>query len=213
MSRTRRVWVGTALLIIVLHGALFLTFFKTQSLSVGRSSQIFEIVGVRVLESAANRLVSPSAASFVPKVSPKPPKHTKKKMPLPEVNEAASSVSASASQVEETQKAAQVSQAPDLAAGKEESVAIAARPVYAPRPLYPVLERRHGREGRVMLALFVDDSGRVSQAKVRQTSGSEAFDTAALNAVMRWRFTPARDRNGRALSRWCTVRILFQMDR
>lgn len=213
MSRTRRVWVGTALLIIALHGTLFLTFFKTQSLSVGRSSQIFEIVGVRVLESAANRLVSPSAASFVPKVSPKPPKHPKKKMPLPEVNEAASSVSASASQVEETQKVAQVSQAPDLAAGKEKSVAIAARPVYAPRPLYPVLERRHGREGRVMLALFVDDSGRVSQAKVRQTSGSEAFDTAALNAVMRWRFTPARDRNGRALSRWCTVRILFQMDR
>lgn len=213
MSRTRRVWVGTALLIIALHGTLFLTFFKTQSLSVGRSSQIFEIVGVRVLESAANRLVSPSVASFVPKISPKHPKHTKKRMPLPAVNEAAPSVSASASQVEETQKAAQVSQAPDLAAGKEESVAIAALPVYAPRPLYPVLERRHGREGRVMLALFVDDSGRVSQAKVRQTSGSEAFDTAALNAVMRWRFTPARDRNGRALSRWCTVRILFQMDR
>jgi len=65
----------------------------------------------------------------------------------------------------------------------------------------------------VMLALFVDDSGRVSQAGVRESSGSEAFDQAALNAVKRWRFTPARDRDGRALSRWCTVRILFQMDR
>ena len=205
MSRTRRVWVGTALLIIALHGVLFLTFFKTESLSVGRSSQIFEIVGVRVLESAANRLISPSVASFVPKVTPKPSKHTKKKAPSPVANNNAV-VSASTSQIQEPQKAAQVSQAPDLTAGKEESV-------YAPRPLYPPIERRQGREGRVMLALFVDDSGRVSQAGVRESSGSEAFDQAALNAVKRWRFTPARDRDGRALSRWCTVRILFQMDR
>lgn len=212
MSRTRRVWVGTALLIIALHGVLFLTFFKTESLSVGRSSQIFEIVGVRVLESAANRLISPSVASFVPKVTPKPSKHTKKKAPSPVANNNAV-VSASTSQIQEPQKAAQVSQAPDLKAGKEESVVMAARPVYAPRPLYPPIERRQGREGRVMLALFVDDSGRVSQAGVRESSGSEAFDQAALNAVKRWRFTPARDRDGRALSRWCTVRILFQMDR
>ena len=212
MSRTRRVWVGTALLIIALHGVLFLTFFKTESLSVGRSSQIFEIVGVRVLESSANRLISPSVASFVPKVTPKPSKHTKKKAPSPVANNNAV-VSASTSQIQEPQKAAQVSQAPDLPAGKEESVVMAARPVYAPRPLYPPIERRQGREGRVMLALFVDDSGRVSQAGVRESSGSEAFDQAALNAVKRWRFTPARDRDGRALSRWCTVRILFQMDR
>ena len=122
-------------------------------------------------------------------------------------------VSASTSQIQEPQKTAQVSQAPDLTAGKEESVVMAARPVYAPRPLYPPIERRQGREGRVMLALFVDDSGRVSQAGVRESSGSEAFDQVALNAVKRWRFTPARDRDGRALSRWCTVRILFQMDR
>ncbi len=212
MSRTRRVWVGTALLIIALHGVLFLTFFKTESLSVGRSSQIFEIVGVRVLESAANRLISPSVASFVPKVTPKPSKHTKKKAPSPVANNNAV-VSASTSQIQEPPKAAQVSQAPDLTAGKEESVVMVARPVYAPRPLYPPIERRQGREGRVMLALFVDDSGRVSQAGVRESSGSEAFDQAALNAVKRWRFTPARDRDGRALSRWCTVRILFQMDR
>lgn len=212
MSRTRRVWVGTALLIIALHGVLFLTFFKTESLSVGRSSQIFEIVGVRVLESAANRLISPSVASFVPKATPKPSKHTKKKAPSPVANNNAV-VSASTSQIQEPQKAAQVSQAPDLTAGKEESVVMAARPVYAPRPLYPPIERRQGREGRVMLALFVDDSGRVSQTGVRESSGSEAFDQAALNAVKRWRFTPARDRDGRALSRWCTVRILFQMDR
>lgn len=212
MSRTRRVWVGTALLIIALHGVLFLTFFKTESLSVGRSSQIFEIVGVRVLESAANRLISPSVASFVPKATPKSSKHTKKKAPSPVANNNAV-VSASTSQIQESQKTAQVSQAPDLTAGKEESVVMAARPVYAPRPLYPLIERRQGREGRVMLALFVDDSGRVSQAGVRESSGSEAFDQAALNAVKRWRFTPARDRDGRALSRWCTVRILFQMDR
>ena len=66
MSRTRRVWVGTALLIIALHGVLFLTFFKTESLSVGRSSQIFEIVGVTGHQTPTNTQICTSLAKLVP---------------------------------------------------------------------------------------------------------------------------------------------------
>ena len=48
--------------------------------------------------------------------------------------------------------------------------------------------------------------------KVREGSGYEALDEAALNAVWHWKFTPAR-RGGEAVEASFVVPIRFQLDR
>jgi TonB family protein len=59
------------------------------------------------------------------------------------------------------------------------------------RHYYPEAERRTGREAAVTLDLHVGERGEVSRADVVQ-SGGEAFDRAALQVAMFFKFSPAR---------------------
>ncbi len=56
-------------------------------------------------------------------------------------------------------------------------------------PDYPESERASRVEGVVVLALRVDKSGQVSDARVVRSLG-KAFDEAAVEAVRQWRFEP-----------------------
>lgn len=66
-------------------------------------------------------------------------------------------------------------------------------------PIYPQQARRMGRQGRVMLQVFLDSDGRVVQAVVQQSSGVIALDEAALEAVQQWQCNPATH-NGQPVS-------------
>lgn len=61
-----------------------------------------------------------------------------------------------------------------------------------PAPAYPNLARRQGQQGRVVLRVLVNATGAAEQLEVRTSSGHAALDGAALEAVRRWRFVPAR---------------------
>ena len=61
-----------------------------------------------------------------------------------------------------------------------------------PAPVYPPLARRLGEEGRVMLRVYVEATGLPSKVEIRTSSGSERLDQAALEAVKRWKFVPAK---------------------
>ncbi|AGA91509.1 TonB family protein [Thioflavicoccus mobilis 8321] len=80
-----------------------------------------------------------------------------------------------------------------------------------PRPVYPLLARRQGIEGRVLIRVAVLDSGRVGRAEVSRGSGARALDNAALAAVRRWRFHPAL-RNGQAIAATITVPVIFRLE-
>src|SRR6185503_6865499 len=54
-----------------------------------------------------------------------------------------------------------------------------------PRPEYPENARREGREGRVLLRVLVDDQGRSKKVEINSSSGSEALDRAAAEAIKR----------------------------
>lgn len=62
---------------------------------------------------------------------------------------------------------------------------------------YPAMLYGRGVEGKVVLRLYVDESGRLDaeSTKVAASSGYPALDSAALVAVPRFRFAPAL-RNG-----------------
>jgi TonB family protein len=77
-----------------------------------------------------------------------------------------------------------------------------------PRPDYPITLRQRGIEGTVWLRVRVDRSGLPEQIILFKTSGYRLFDEAALRAVARWRFRPARS-NGQHIASWVEFPVRF----
>jgi TonB family protein len=79
-----------------------------------------------------------------------------------------------------------------------------------PKPNYPMIARRNGYEGLVLLRVYVLQSGEVGEIKLERSSGYKVLDKAALQAVKDWVFIPAK-KNGVSISSWVTVPIRFQL--
>lgn len=62
---------------------------------------------------------------------------------------------------------------------------LSARPDYGanPKPPYPMLARRRGEQGLVLLRVHVRVDGSVAEAEIKQSSGSTLLDDAALHTV------------------------------
>lgn len=80
-----------------------------------------------------------------------------------------------------------------------------------PKPTYPALSRRMGEEGKVVLRVFVDATGRVGKLEILHSSSFPRLDQAALQAVGQWRFVPARQ-GGEPLAAWVQVPLVFRLD-
>lgn len=80
-----------------------------------------------------------------------------------------------------------------------------------PAPAYPPLARRAKEQGRVVLRVLVSTAGTAQDVEVRTSSGFERLDRAAIDAVRRWRFVPAR-RGAETIAAWALVPVLFQLD-
>lgn len=79
-----------------------------------------------------------------------------------------------------------------------------------PKPAYPESARREGREGRVLLRVMIDEQGKTKTAEVNRSSGSDALDQAALDAIKRWRFHPARA-DDKPVESWVNIPIDFRL--
>lgn len=77
-------------------------------------------------------------------------------------------------------------------------------------PRYPPVARRRNEQGRVVLQVTVGADGAVEALSVLVSSGSRLLDDAAMDAVRRWRFNPAR-RAGIAIVARVEVPILFRL--
>jgi protein TonB len=76
-------------------------------------------------------------------------------------------------------------------------------------PVYPETARSQGIEGIVILELVVDENGRVMDARIMRSDNS-LFNTSALAAVKRWKYTAARA-DGRAVRTYKTATIRFTL--
>jgi TonB family protein len=61
-------------------------------------------------------------------------------------------------------------------------------------PVYPDSARQAGLEGMVMLQIVIDEQGKVVDAEVVLAQPPGVFEKAALEAVRKWRFKPALQR-------------------
>lgn len=80
-----------------------------------------------------------------------------------------------------------------------------------PRPSYPSISRRMGEQGKVLLRVLVDENGLPQQIEIKQSSGFDRLDKAALASVQRWRFVPGK-RNGIPEAMWNIVPVNFVLE-
>jgi TonB family protein len=83
------------------------------------------------------------------------------------------------------------------------------RPLFAEVPIeYPIHMWDQDMEGETMLRVRVDDTGGVDSVEVVESSGYEAFDSAAVAGAHKLRFEPAR-RDGKRIEVWAEVPVHF----
>ncbi len=83
--------------------------------------------------------------------------------------------------------------------------------LHNPKPAYPAISRRNGEEGKVLLKVRVSPQGAALDVAVSRSSGFSRLDTAALDAVTRWRFVPAR-RGDEAVESSVIVPVTFALE-
>jgi protein TonB len=83
---------------------------------------------------------------------------------------------------------------------------------YQVKPRYPDSARRRGVEGTVIIKAYVTEQGRVEQVQVERSAGHSDLDQAAVEAVERWRFEPAR-RGRQPIAMWVSIPVRFILSR
>jgi protein TonB len=77
-------------------------------------------------------------------------------------------------------------------------------------PVYPELARMAGAEGRVLLDVWIDETGRVRNVQVLRSDAASTLEQAAIEAVRQWLFSPARQ-GGRPVAVRVSVPIEFRL--
>jgi len=80
-----------------------------------------------------------------------------------------------------------------------------------PAPYYPVLARRAGEQGRVVLRVLVGPAGRADEVEIRTSSGHPRLDESARDTVRRWRFVPAK-RGDEPVPAWVLIPVSFRLE-
>lgn len=73
------------------------------------------------------------------------------------------------------------------------------------------MSRRMGEEGKVLMDVYILPDGSVGQIRIRKSSGFARLDGAALEAVKRWTYVPAR-RGDEAIPYWYVQPLVFKLD-
>jgi protein TonB len=79
-----------------------------------------------------------------------------------------------------------------------------------PAPTYPPVSRRFGEQGRVLLRVLVSENGLAQSVQLDSSSGFEKLDRAAIEAVKKWSFIPAK-RSNQPVSAYVLVPVKFSL--
>lgn len=78
-------------------------------------------------------------------------------------------------------------------------------------PDYPDKLRRREIEGQVQLKVLISKEGKAVQAKIYISSGYQDFDQAALESVLKWKFTAAQFDHKKRDS-WVLIPVVFKLE-
>ncbi len=80
-----------------------------------------------------------------------------------------------------------------------------------PKPVYPAMSKRLNEQGKVLVRVLIGEDGRPQKNELRQSSGFDRLDNAAMNTVMQWRYVPGK-RGGVPEAMWFVVPINFVLE-
>ncbi len=83
-------------------------------------------------------------------------------------------------------------------------------PIYNPDPQYSDAARKAKFQGTCVVQITIGADGRVSHPVIVQPLGL-GLDQKAIQAVLTWRFVPAKDRNGRPMAVVADVQLNFHL--
>lgn len=79
-----------------------------------------------------------------------------------------------------------------------------------PAPIYPRQSQRRKEQGTVMLEVLILADGSVAELRIKESSGYQRLDQAALNAVAQWRYVPA-NQGGETIDYWHLQPVAFAL--
>lgn len=184
-------------LVAAAHAALLLPLLATPPAAEPAPLQVFS---ARLIAAPAAASATPAAAMpAAPKPSPARPT-----APAPSLaNSTASSPSSMAASAPASAAAASTAASAPASTASGPSSPSGASTVLAearydaaylhnPKPTYPPASRRGGEQGQVLLRVAVAADGSAQAVQVIAGSGFSRLDQAALEAVRRWKFVPAK---------------------
>ena len=88
-----------------------------------------------------------------------------------------------------------------------------ARPIYRinPPPSYPIIARKRGYQGNVVLEVLIDKRGKVLDLVIFSSSGHSILDKTAIASVKKWLFQPGM-RGSDKIEMWVRVPIRFKLN-
>jgi protein TonB len=221
MPAHRKLSNAMLLVVVLLHSALFYLAVNAQveppTIEQPETPMLVSLVENPAPEVTAPEPAPPEPKPVVKKVVPKPKKI--EPTPVPEVAQSAPTPPVTvpepvkvAEQVTQPEPPSQVVEKPQPP--KEEPVIepkFGAAYLKNPPPDYPTLSRRVGEQGRVLLRVLVSEQGTPQSVELESGSGYSRLDQAALDAVKKWRFVPAR-KGSQAISAYVLVPLKFSLD-
>ena len=90
-------------------------------------------------------------------------------------------------------------------------VEVKPKPIDIPTPTYPDMARTAGIEGQAVVEALVDVDGSVADARILKPSGNASLDQAAVDAAMRSKFSPAKQRD-KAVRVWVSIPFRFTLN-
>lgn len=97
--------------------------------------------------------------------------------------------------------------------GSGDALSSLARPLggYQIKPSYPESARRSGVQGTTVLKLRVLENGKVGEVQIEKSAGHPDLDMAAVDAVRKWLFEPARI-GKQPLAVWVLLPVKFELN-
>jgi protein TonB len=139
----------------------------------------------------------PKKVEEPPKPKPPPPKPVQKAAPRPPTEAQP-----------QQQQAAAAPAGPPAPSGPKTVSASQLGYLVPPNPIYPQRSRRAGEEGKVMVRVLVDVTGRPAQVSLQASSGHRELDDSAVSAVRAAQFRPYAE-GGAPQPVWVLVPINF----
>jgi len=207
-SMTR--WMLIALLA---HGLILASAFLFHQ----EPPQAPEIFSVSLLPMAPS---SPQPPAPAPTPKPQPVVKKSEPKPTPQVKPAPtdSKTAISREQPAQAQSSSETQSTAAPSGADKPSTSVSSEPQYNaaylnnPKPPYPSMSKRLGEEGRVEIEVQVQADGLPSKVSLRRSSGYPRLDEAALEAIKRWKFVPAK-RNGEAIAASVIVPMPFVLEK